>query len=253
MLLFIFLENPLYLSWHDSARIPHLNPQNILDYFSDRSNPFYDNTCNNEIIKMQKSDMNQIKMMTGVEYSLLHVQEPILYVISKQHRHSPSSVTPLAHYYILAGYVYQAPDLQSVINSRMQTALFNLSSAFTEAHSYMSYHPTKGYSWEFKDSTGDVKKDKEKEKAKEKIKEDQTYSIQRRRMDMLLADLTRKFPPKINNPPPQVAPNDQAKPDEASKNEPKIENVQTAGKRSADASVTGPPAKVRPTSETNRN
>ena len=27
--------------------------------------------------------------MTGVEYILLHVQEPILYIIRKQHRHSP--------------------------------------------------------------------------------------------------------------------------------------------------------------------
>jgi hypothetical protein len=27
--------------------------------------------------------------MTGLEYVLLHVQEPILYVVRKQHRHSP--------------------------------------------------------------------------------------------------------------------------------------------------------------------
>ena len=57
--------------------------------------------------------------MTGLEYILLHVQEPILYVIRKQHRHSPSQATPLADYYIIAGIVYQAPDLISVINSRL--------------------------------------------------------------------------------------------------------------------------------------
>ena len=28
-------------------------------------------------------------------------------------------VTPLADYYVLAGVVYQCPDLQSIINSRM--------------------------------------------------------------------------------------------------------------------------------------
>lgn len=57
--------------------------------------------------------------MTGLEYILLHVQDPILYVIRKQHRHSPTQATPLADYYIIAGIVYQAPDLASVLNSRL--------------------------------------------------------------------------------------------------------------------------------------
>lgn len=57
--------------------------------------------------------------MTGLEYVLLHVQEPILYVIRKQHRHSVQQVTPLADYYIIAGVIYQAPDLASVLNSRL--------------------------------------------------------------------------------------------------------------------------------------
>lgn len=200
---------------------------------------------------MQKSDVKQLQSMTGIEYILLHAQEPILYVISKQHRRSPTQVTPLAHYYIIAGTVYQAPDLQSVINSRIQNALYNLSSAFTETHSYMRYHPTKGYTWEFKDSTGDVKKDKEKEKAREKIKEDQTYTVQRRRMDILLADLSRKFPPKINNPPPQQVANDQAK-EEAAKNDAKSDASQQGTKRPAEVTTTGPAAKVRAT-ETNRS
>lgn len=57
--------------------------------------------------------------MTGLEYILLHVQDPILYVIRKQHRHGPSHATPLADFYIIAGIVYQAPDLASVLNSRI--------------------------------------------------------------------------------------------------------------------------------------
>ena len=83
--------------------------------------------------------------MQGIEYILLHVQEPILYVVRKRHRHSPTqgkepdvaichhgrqqllfkifllychhvnitefhlvlfSVTPLADYYIIGGAVY---------------------------------------------------------------------------------------------------------------------------------------------------
>lgn len=51
-----------------------------MDYFSDKSNPFYDRTCNNEIVRMQRQTMDNLNNMTGVEYVLLHVQEPILYV-----------------------------------------------------------------------------------------------------------------------------------------------------------------------------
>jgi mediator of RNA polymerase II transcription subunit 6 len=57
--------------------------------------------------------------MEGIEYMLLHVQEPVLYVIRKQHRHSNGQVTPLNDYYIIAGVVYQAPDLGSIVNSRL--------------------------------------------------------------------------------------------------------------------------------------
>lgn len=59
---------------------------NILDYFSDRSNPFYDHSCNNEIIRMQRLNLEHLNNMSGIEYILLHAQEPILYVVRKQHR-----------------------------------------------------------------------------------------------------------------------------------------------------------------------
>ncbi|XP_018047445.1 PREDICTED: mediator of RNA polymerase II transcription subunit 6 isoform X2 [Atta colombica] len=118
-------ENPLGLSWHDSAWIPVLNPSNIMDYFSERSNPFYDRTCNNEIVKMQRLSPDQLNNMTGLEYILLHVQEPILYVIRKQLRHSPTQASAVADYYIIAGVVYQAPDLGSVVSSRLFTT-YNL-------------------------------------------------------------------------------------------------------------------------------
>ena len=75
--------------------------------------------------------------MTGIEYSLLLVQEPILYIIRKVHRQSPDkckhagsfhnyclflfaiTVVPLAYFYILGGVVYQCPDLHSLLNSRL--------------------------------------------------------------------------------------------------------------------------------------
>ena len=103
-------ENPLFVSWVDGAWIPVLNQSNVLDYFSERTNPFYDRTCNNEILKMQKlgvadvqlTNMQVVFFLTfeeltsnqGPEYCLLHVQEPILYVVRKQIRHSPTQVMP---------------------------------------------------------------------------------------------------------------------------------------------------------------
>lgn len=54
-------ENPLWISWHDSAWIPSLNPTNIMDYFAEKSNPFYDRTCNNENVKMQRQSLDQLK------------------------------------------------------------------------------------------------------------------------------------------------------------------------------------------------
>lgn len=47
-------------SWFDSAWIPQLSRHNVLEYFSQRSNPFYDRTCNNEILRMQRTDPAQL-------------------------------------------------------------------------------------------------------------------------------------------------------------------------------------------------
>jgi mediator of RNA polymerase II transcription subunit 6 len=46
-------------------RIPLLGPHNVLDYFSERSNPFYDRTCNNEVLKMQRASPEQLTNMQG--------------------------------------------------------------------------------------------------------------------------------------------------------------------------------------------
>ena len=58
--IFNISENILGISWYDTAWVPHLNQGNILEYFSERSNPFYDRTCNNEHIKMQRLSVDQM-------------------------------------------------------------------------------------------------------------------------------------------------------------------------------------------------
>lgn len=189
-------DNKFSISWHDSAWIPILNADNVLDYFCQRSNTFYDKTCNNEHVKMQRLDPGQLQYMTGVEYELIHAQDPILYVIKKQMRHSPNQVTALAFYYVLAGVVYQAPDVGSLINSRLLSTVCKLQSAFAEAQSYSRYSPSKGYWWQFKDAPADASK---KEKKANKALEASSV-FQRQRVDLLLAGFAQKFPPKTVQP-----------------------------------------------------
>ncbi|XP_073204604.1 mediator of RNA polymerase II transcription subunit 6 isoform X1 [Lepidochelys kempii] len=185
-------DNLLGISWVDSSWIPILNNGSVLDYFSERSNPFYDRTCNNEVVKMQRLTLDHLHQMIGVEYILLHAQEPILFIIRKQQRQSPTQVIPLADYYIIAGVIYQAPDLGSVINSRVLTAVHGIQSAFDEAMSYCRYHPSKGYWWHFKDQ-----EERDKAKPKAKKKEEPSSIFQRQRVDALLLDLRQKFPPRF--------------------------------------------------------
>ena len=61
ILILISLDNLLGISWVDSGWVPILNPGNVLDYFSERSNPFYDRTCNNEVVKMQRLTLEHLK------------------------------------------------------------------------------------------------------------------------------------------------------------------------------------------------
>ncbi|XP_055381700.1 mediator of RNA polymerase II transcription subunit 6 [Condylostylus longicornis] len=195
-------ENKLWLSWHDSALIPILNPTNIMDYFSQKSNPFYDRNCNNETLMMQRISLDQLKNMTGVEYILLHVHEPILYVVRKQHRHTINDATPLADYYIIAGVVYQAPDLGNVFNSRILSCVTHLQSAFEEASQYSRYHPNKGYTWDFSSNKALSEKSKATTKKESNTTREEPGTLfQRQRVDMLLGDLLRKFPPPM---PPQI-------------------------------------------------
>ncbi|EDW96723.1 mediator of RNA polymerase II transcription subunit 6 [Drosophila yakuba] len=188
----------LRLSWHDTQMMATLSPQTVMDYFCRKSNPFYDHMCNNETVRMQRLGPEHLHNMIGLEYILLHVAEPILYVIRKQHRHNPSEATPIADYYIIGGTVYKAPDLANVINARILNTVVNLQSAFEEASSYARYHPNKGYTWDF--SSNKVLSDKSKSDKKDSnsAKDENSGTLfQKQRVDMLLAELLRKFPPPI--------------------------------------------------------
>jgi mediator of RNA polymerase II transcription subunit 6 len=108
---------------------------------------------------------------------------------------------PLADYYIIAGHVYQAPDLGSVINSRVLNVIHHLESALDESLSFARFHPSKGYWWEFASGPqgrdGDGQDKKSKAGAAKKAADEGSSLFQRQRVDVLLAEWSRNFPPRI--------------------------------------------------------
>jgi len=54
------IENKLQLNWSDSSFFPWLNEATVLDYFCDVRNPFYNIGCNNQLLKMQNINPEQL-------------------------------------------------------------------------------------------------------------------------------------------------------------------------------------------------
>ena len=51
------------MSWSDSYFIPWLNETTVLDYFCDTRNPFYSDECNNQLLKMQGVNPEQLRLI----------------------------------------------------------------------------------------------------------------------------------------------------------------------------------------------
>ena len=147
--------------WYDPTW-REINEFNVLDYFCNRQNPFYDSSnCINEILKSQRREGNQINVthLCGFEYKLTYCQPPIMYIISKM-----ENGKTLASYHIIAGKVRQAPDLASVITSRLTSTIHHLKNAYTSILDKSNYHPSVGYWWNHEQDVGKNKKlEREKE------------------------------------------------------------------------------------------
>lgn len=79
------------------------------------------------------------------------------------------------------------------------STVHHLQSAFDEASSCSRYHPSKGYSWDFKNGKALAAK------KETPVREEPSSLFQRQRVDMLLAELTRKFPLPVPKPVHQAA------------------------------------------------
>lgn len=117
--------------WNDRqwlALFP-LNEQSVLDYFS--LSPFYDRSCNNEIVKMQRLDPGLMATMEGIEYAVLP-SPPSLFLIAKNKRTiSPRpQVQLVAIYYVTNGNIYQTPSAHAVLSSRVLQSLHHIRQSF---------------------------------------------------------------------------------------------------------------------------
>lgn len=164
----------------------------------------------------------QLRKMVGIEYIHVHTFEPILHIVRKQRRISPTQEIPLANYYIIAGVIYQAPDLMSIVQTRLTTSIHYLQSAFDQVFSHARFHPSADYYWDFTaDGTGplqikeekdsSIKEEPKEESGKSKSKAEkketgnlvESYDIaqQMYRVDVLIRELVKKFPPPAIKPP----------------------------------------------------
>lgn len=121
------------ISWHDPT-FTFLNRYTVLAYF-ERS-PFFDVKSNNMRARKEGKDPAVPgvleSMPAGLEYVVQEVQEPNLFVIKKQLRKAPDSITPLAFYHVLDGTIYQAPTLHAVLLCRMRRCLWNIKSGLSK-------------------------------------------------------------------------------------------------------------------------
>ncbi|CBQ67922.1 conserved hypothetical protein [Sporisorium reilianum SRZ2] len=174
-LLHVQFKNPEYLSYLSHLHIVQPDPShpapdpahpltesNVMSYFA--TSPFFDRRSNNEQIRMQnianglapgmgmgaRQEETELRRFTGLEYVLVHARPPACFVVQKRWRSSPSEATPLAAYYIINDSIYQAPDLYSVLATRLQSTVYGLKSSLsTQRRARPSFDPRRGHHGRF--------------------------------------------------------------------------------------------------------
>ncbi|PWN30720.1 SNase-domain-containing protein [Jaminaea rosea] len=149
---------PTYWRDPEYLRSVPLTSRTALDYFS--LSHFFDQESTNQVLRMQnianpqaqmpgmgksaRQQEEELKRFQGIEFVLVHSREPTgkeavekgdesLYVVQKRRRTSPTQTAVLETYYILNGNVHVAPDLETVLQNRLVTALDSLRASLSLA------------------------------------------------------------------------------------------------------------------------
>lgn len=85
-------------------------------YFAESG--FYDRRCNNERVGGRTQELPSL---TGLEYAVVTTEHPgqELIAVERRLRAGPEQTQAEAAYYILDGTIYQCPDLQTLLTSRL--------------------------------------------------------------------------------------------------------------------------------------
>lgn len=120
------------LCWSDDS-IPFLNSQNVLDYFCQASNPFYDKTCLNEVYKMDKRN-TKLNFTKGIYYELNPTlsKEPYLFIIEKKDGRLQQKFQVQNTFYVLGNKVFQSPTIFDSLRVKLNNMLFLFNLSFKE-------------------------------------------------------------------------------------------------------------------------
>ena len=147
-------ENDLMLAtktWRDDNYFRFVRPEldseeAAMEYFCNRSNPFYSKKSVNETLRMQQMggfiDKNSLLESTeGIRYSVdsKRSSPPRLFVIKKERVDKKDRNNVLNLYYIAGGIVFQSPSLFDVIQSRSYNSLSLLNQTFKEIQPCVEY------------------------------------------------------------------------------------------------------------------
>lgn len=121
-----------------------LNESNIIEYFS--TSPFYDPSCNNEVLKMQSQYSGnkitqEVNTLKGLYFILDYKnEENTLFVIRKSINEGDKHVN-LNFYYVIFGHIYEAPTNISLFQSKTTEIFWQLNKLIDGMIEDLSFDP----------------------------------------------------------------------------------------------------------------
>ncbi|WFC94090.1 Mediator of RNA polymerase II transcription subunit 6 [Malassezia brasiliensis] len=148
--------NPLHVQWKNPEMLAYLGAQkggvsvgasvldasNVMEYFS--TSPFYDRHSNNEHVRMQSA------VLVAQTMAMMPQSGPELMAeIAKRHQEelNPNQVDPpISAYYIINDCIYQAPDMYTILATRLQSSLLGLKTTLDLQREHRAaFNPRRGH------------------------------------------------------------------------------------------------------------
>uniref|UniRef100_A0A1I7TFJ8 Mediator of RNA polymerase II transcription subunit 6 n=1 Tax=Caenorhabditis tropicalis TaxID=1561998 RepID=A0A1I7TFJ8_9PELO len=192
-------RNPLHLTFCNSkVAASEINMSNVLNYFCNPENPFYDLNSVNYLIKAHNiktlPEKDLLRGMAGIQY-ILWYSRGTFHVIMKLKRNRTGEVNPLSYYYVIDGVIQQAPDMFSIIQSRLLGSLEPLRNAFGELCNCSRFTIAQGYFWEFKNKKDKKKVVKKEEKHEsDEVQEQRSTPFQKINTQTIFRQLVKEMP-----------------------------------------------------------